>query len=237
MKNTLKKITVSLAAVSVLSTQSFALFGVGDVVFDPTQTAKAVAEYARQAERWRQTIKNYQDELLAKTGIRDIISFQQEMQQLMEFMDNYSLDFMDLTNDIVDHPRSQIGAYAKRLFDQYNLFDDCNYDYMNDNQKRICKSEMVRNVQEIATYQYTTQKLKRIMQNLQHLSDKRAHSKDIKQSADIANAIQMQLAQLEIIKTQVEMMEAQNRAKARVDRRQSEQIMRSKRYKYTNWGN
>ena len=237
MTHTLKKIGISIAAVSVMTTSSFALFGVGDIVFDPTQTAQAIAEYAKQAERWSYTIQNYRDELLAKTGIRDIISFQQEMQQLMEFMDNYSLDFMDLTNDIVDHPRSQIGAYAKHLFDQYNLFDDCNYDYMNADQKRICKSEMVRNVQEIATYQHTTQKLKTIMENLKQLSDKRAHSEDIKQSADIANAIQMQLAQLEIIKTQVEMMEAQNRSKARVDQRQSEQIMRSKRYIYTNWGN
>ncbi len=235
MKHTLKKITVSIAAVSVMSTQSFALFGVGDIVFDPTQTAKAVAEYAKQAERWTRTVQNYRDELLAKTGIRDIISFQQEMQQLMEFMDNYSLDFMDLTNDIVDNPKSQIGQYAKRLFEQYNLFDDCNYDYMNDDQKRICKSEMVRNVQEIATYQHTTQKLKRIMDNLKTLSNKRTSSEDVKQSADIANAIQMQLAQLEIIKTQVEMMEAQNRAKERISQRQAEQIMRSKRFKYGSW--
>ncbi len=234
MKTTLKKITISIAAVSVMSTQSFAIFGVGDIVFDPVQTAKAVAEYGEQALRWKKTIINYQDELLAKTGIRDIISFKQEMGQLMEFMDNYSLDFMDLTNDIIDNPKSQIGQYAKRLFDQYNLFDDCNYDYMNQDQKRICKSGMVRNVQEIATYQHTTQKLKKIMENLKSLSDKRAQSKDVKQSADVANAMQMQLAQLEIIKTQVEMMEAQNRSKERVDHRQSEQIYKSKQNKLIN---
>jgi len=235
MTHTLKKIGISIAAVSVMATSSFAIFGFGGagVATEATQIAGWVAE----AERWRIHLQKIKKEIALKSGIRDIISFQQEMQQLMEFMDNYSLDFMDLTNDIVDHPRSQIGAYAKRLFDQYNLFDDCNYDYMNDNQKRICKSEMVRNVQEIATYQHTTQKLKRIMQNLKRLSNKRVRSKDVKQSADIANAIQMQLAQLEIIKTQVEMMEAQNRSKARVDQRQSEQIMRSKRYKYTDWGN
>ena len=57
---------------------------------------------------------------------------------------------------------------------------------MNADQKRICKSDMVRNVQEIATYQHTTQKLKTIMENLKQLSDKRAHSEDIKQSTDIA---------------------------------------------------
>jgi len=230
MKTTLKKITISIATVSVLSTQSFALLGVGDVVFDPSVFGKAVI----QINKLKDQIDIAKDKLATVTGVRDIISFQQEMGQLMEFMDNYSLDFMDLTNDIIDNPKSQIGQYAKRLFDQYNLFDDCNYDYMNQDQKRICKSGMVRNVQEIATYQHTTQKLKKIMENLKSLSDKRAQSKDVKQSADVANAMQMQLAQLEIIKTQVEMMEAQNRSKERVDHRQSEQIYKSKQNKLIN---
>jgi len=229
MKHTLKQVTVSIAMVSVMSTQAFSFFG-----FDGTGIASEVTQvagWAAQAERWVTHLEKIKKEIALKSGIRDIISFQQEMQQLMDFMDNYSLDFMDLSNDIVDHPRSQIGQYAKRLFEQYNLFDDCNYDYMSEDQKRICKSEMVRNVQEIATYQHTTQKLKRIMENLKVLSQKRSLSEDVKQSADIANAIQMQLAQLEIIKTQVEMMEAQNRSKERVDRRQLIQISKQRQNK------
>jgi type IV secretion system protein VirB5 len=228
MKNKIKQIGFSIAALSIVSTSSYALFGVGDVVHDPIQTAKAVAEYAEQAKRWTSTVQNYRNELLAKTGVRDVISFQREMSDLMDFMDHYSLDFMDLSNDIVDRPRSQVGQYAKHLFDQYNLFDDCQYDYLSDDQKRICKNQMVRNVQEIATYQHTTQKLKSISSKLSELARKRERSQDIKESEDISNAIQMQIAQLQIIKTQVDLMEAQNRSKARVDQRQIVQLRKQR---------
>jgi len=224
----MKQIGLSIVAVSILSTSNYAT---GIPVVDVAHIAETAAGWAAEAKRWIDTVKNYKSELLAKTGIRDIISFQQEMQQLMDFMDNYSLDFMDLTNDIVDNPRSQIGQYAKRLFEQYNLFDDCAYDYMSNDQKRICKSEMVRNVQEIATYQHTTQKIKRIMENLKSLSNKRIDSEDVKQSADIGNAIQMQLAQLEIIKTQIGMMESQNRSKERVDHKQLMQLSKQRQNK------
>jgi len=219
---TLKKLTISIASIIVLTTNSYG----GFFDFDP-DGARWSEQLLQTAELVEQT-KKQADQLLAQTGIRNIISFKEEMQQLMDFMDKYSLDFMDLTNDIIDHPKSKIGAYAKKLFEHYNLFDDCNYDYMNKDQKRICKSEMVRNVQEIATYQHTTQKLKKILNNLKKLSNKRQKSKDVKEAADISNAIQMQLAQLEIIKTQVEMMESQNRAKARIDKRQAQQIRKSK---------
>jgi len=230
MKHTLKKITISIAAVSVMSTQSFgfSLFG----------TSIDAATLPAQMEQLREMIKQVESlekQLKAQTGIRDVLAFREEMINLHKILKEYSLDFMDLTNDIVDNPRSQLGLYAKRLFEQYNLFDDCNYDYMSEDQKRICKSEMVRNVQEIATYQYTTQQIKDIAANIKKLVQKRNASKDIKASQDISNALQGQLAQLEIIKIQIDMMEAQNRSKERVARRQAEQIMRSKRFKYGSW--
>lgn len=234
MKHTLKNITVSIAAVSVMSTQSFGVSIFGTSVDEATLEMQIVqnAEQVLQTAEMIKHTENLIKQVKAQTGIRDILAFREEMINLHKILKEYSVDFMDLTNDIVDHPRSQLGLYAKRLFERYNLFDDCNYDYMSDDEKRICKSEMVRNVQEIATYQYTTQRIKDIAANIKKLVQKRNASKDIKNSQDIANAIQGQIAQLELIKIQIEMMEAQNRAKERVDRRQAEQIMRSKRGKY-----
>ncbi|HIP29882.1 MAG TPA: type IV secretion system protein, partial [Sulfurospirillum arcachonense] len=85
MKNTLKKFGLSIAAVSVLATSSHALFGVGDIVFDPVQTGKAVAEYAEQAKRWsdeilhyKAQIEAYEKELLAATEIRDSVQFMKD---------------------------------------------------------------------------------------------------------------------------------------------------------------
>jgi len=58
----------------------------------------------------------------------------------------------DLKDDILGNPKSQVGQYAKQLFDKYQVFDDCNEEYMNDNQKKICKNEMARGIAQALTY-------------------------------------------------------------------------------------
>lgn len=232
----MKKIGLSIATVSILATSSHALFGVGDVVFDPVQTGKAVIEYAEQAKRWSEEIIHYKDqieayekELLAATEIRDSVQFMKDIQEFNNFTQNYSLDFLDLKDDILGNPSSQVGEYAKELFDKYEIFDDCNYEYMNDKQKEICKNDMVRSVQEVATYQAYKDKLSSSSTKLGDLSQKLANSKDIKESQDIQNAIQMELAQLEVAKAQVELMDTQNKSLERIEKRQKQQLYKQSR--------
>ena len=69
-------------------------------------------------------------------------------------------------------------------------------------------------------------KNKPISNNIDGLTKKLATSKDIKESQDINNAIQLQVAQLEITKTQVELMNEQSRALDDVERRQKEQLLK-----------
>ena len=221
MTQTLKKIGISIAVVSVMTTSSFAFFGFDD--FDGAKEYTQIAGWIDQADRWRDHLKKIKEDIASKTGIRHIISFEQEMKQLTDFMDKYSLDFMSLSDEIIDKPKSQVGLAAKKLFEKYNVFDNCNYKYMSEDEKKICKGKMIRNVQEIATYQLTTSKLKKIVDNLKELSKKRVNSKDIKESTDVNNAIQMQLVQLQLIKTQLDMMESQNRARERIDAIRSQQ--------------
>ena len=42
MKKTIKRIGLSLATLAILTTSSHALFGIGDIVFDPIQTSEVV---------------------------------------------------------------------------------------------------------------------------------------------------------------------------------------------------
>ncbi len=236
MKNIMKKIGLSIAAVSILSTSSHAIFGVGDIVFDPVQTAKAVAEYAEQGKRWveeinhyKSQIEAYEKELLAATEIRDSVQFMKDIQEFNDFTKNYSLDFLDLKDDILGNPKSQVGQHAKQLFDKYQLFDDCKYDYMNDSQQKICENQMVRSVQEIATYQAYKDNLSSVSTKLGDLSQKLANSKDIKESQDIQNAIQMELAQLQVAKAQVELMDTQNKSLEQIEKRQKQQLYKQSR--------
>lgn len=225
----MKKTIVAAFTVAFLSTNTaYALFGGSD-------GSSTLAEQLVQTKELVDQTQSMSNQLIAQTGIRDILSFQRDIQDLTDFMDSYSLDFMDLSNDIIDQPKSQLGQYAKNLFNKYQLFDDCNYDYMSTDQKRICKGQMVRNVQEIATYQMTTNKLKSISQKLTDLSEQRTDSNDVKSSQDISNAIQSQIAQLQLIQTQLDMMESQNRAKERIDKRQKEQLYKQNRNNRYDW--
>jgi len=239
---TLKKIGLSIAAVSILSTSSHAIFGVGDIVFDPVQTTKAVAEYAEQAKRWveevnhyKSQIEAYEKELLAATEIRDSVQFMKDIQEFNDFTKNYSLDFLDLKDDILGNPKSQVGQYAKQLFDKYQVFDDCNEEYMNDTQKKNCKGTMVRSVQEIATYQAYKDNLSSVSTKLGDLSQKLANSVDIKESQDIQNAINMEMAQLQVAKAQVELMDTQNKSLAAIEQRQKEQMYKQNRNNRADW--
>jgi type IV secretion system protein VirB5 len=227
----MKKVITTIVIMAVLSTQvnAFSLFGVSvdeaTVEMQIVQNAEQLLQTAEQIKHTEQLIK----QTIAQTGIKDIIGFAQEMKKFHNFLKNYSLDLMDLTDDIINNPKSQIGKYAKELFEKYEIFDDCNYDYMSTDMKRICKNRMIREVQEIATYQEISKTLKQFGENIKKLAQKRASSKNVKESADVANAIQIEIAQMQVLKTQIDMMESQNKSRERVDRRQKEQMMKEKR--------
>ena len=233
---TIKKIGLSIATTSIMATSSFGIFGVGDIVFDPVQTGKAVVEYAEQAKRWsdeilhyKSQIEAYEKELLAATEIRDSVQFMKDIQEFNDFTKNYSLDFLDLKDDILGNPKSIVGQHAKQLFDKYQVFDDCKYDYLSDKEQKICENRMIRNVQEVATYQAYKDNLTSVSTKLGDLSQKLANSVDIKESQDIQNAIQMELAQLQVAKAQVELMDTQNKSLENIEKRQKQQLYKQSR--------
>jgi len=166
--------------------------------------------------KWEQTVKEW----MTLTEIKDSVQFIKDIQQLKQIMDEWKVDLMDLN---IDDPKSQIGALAKVLFDKYTLFDDCQPSYYNDDQKRICKNKMIRSVQEISTFQHYSNQLQSFSNKLKHLSDKLANAADTKESQDITNAINMILAQMEVSKTQVMLMNLKNKSVEKAEARQLEQ--------------
>lgn len=53
----------------LVSGNAAAIFGVGDVVIDPTAIAKQVAEFKEQAERWKATAQQYKQQLISLGGL------------------------------------------------------------------------------------------------------------------------------------------------------------------------
>ena len=102
---------------------------------------------------------------------------------------------------------------------------------MNDNQKRICKDSMMRKTQEIAVFQTYKDDVVTQVEKISSLAKKLGKSEDIKETTDISAAIQAQVAHLQAKKMQIDMMLAQNKAKAEVDARQKEQMYQEKKGK------
>jgi type IV secretion system protein VirB5 len=204
------------------------LNGSGIPVVDVAHIAQTVAIYAQKIMEWKQHL----DEWKQLTEVKDSVQFIKDVEQLQKVMKEWKVDLFDLD---LNNPKSQIGVLAKQLFDKYNLFDDCSYSYFSQKQKDICKRKMVRKVQEIATYQMFSEELTQRANKLETLSLSLARSKDEKESQDIGNAIQMELAQLQITKTQIDLMKANNEAKERVEQRQKEQLFKEKQINGKTW--
>ena len=222
----MKKIGLSIVTTAIITTQSFALFGVGDIVFDPTQTAKAVIQYGKQAEAWTREINQWREKMKALKDFRLDGNILNKFTELNNLLGQYGLDMGDLD---LNNPKSEIGRYAKQLFEAYTIFDDCAYDYMTDNQKKICKNKMVRNVQEMATINKLTENMTGFIEKLNTLNDKLAHAEDIKSSQDITAGIQSTLSSMNALKIQYEMMTIRNEAQKKMEQRQKEQIEKGKR--------
>ena len=64
-----KIILCSVLMYGMVSGNAAAIFGVGDVVIDPTAIAKQVAEFKEQADRWKKTAENYRQQLISFGGM------------------------------------------------------------------------------------------------------------------------------------------------------------------------
>ena len=190
------------------------------------QNIKEIAEWAEYAERWSETASHYSNqltayekELVSKTGIRDSVQFMKDLDRLKKYSESYGDDYLDLAKAMAN-PKSRVGNQARNLFEKYNVFDRCENQIYKDWQKENCKLNLQREVTQIATVQETKKMVDTSAENLEKLSKRVSSSQDIKDSQDIANAINMEMAQMQIIQMKIDMMEKNNQAMARAEEEQ-----------------
>jgi len=224
----MKRILLSIVTVATITTSSHALFGVGDVVFDPTAVAKAVT----QIKKMKEQIKIGKKAVLAASGVKDAVKMYNDIKHLTQTMEDFKVTFEDLD---IENPKSKIGVMAKKIFEENQVFDNCDVSYNSDLQKEICKDNQIRNVSEVATSIIYSKDLGKAAKRLQKLSKKLASSKDIKTSQDLGNAISLELAQIEISKSRVAMMEKSNDARRKADQDRLNQEADEKRGVPLDW--
>lgn len=224
---------------AILSTNL--MFGAGIPVIDGAaiaqslaQNIKEIQEWAEEAERWGETASHYssqltayQNELATKTGVRDAVGFVKDLNRVQEYARAYGDDYLDLAQAMAN-PNSNLGNLMRHLYTKYNVFDECQNETYNNWQKEACEGKLQREVQQIATVQESNKMVEKTARNLEDLSRKISNTQDIKESQDIANAINMELAQLQVVSMKMDMMEKNNQAIAK-----AEQEQKNKQYKST----
>ncbi|MFW3372552.1 type IV secretion system protein [Aliarcobacter butzleri] len=208
-----------------------------------TQNIKEVAEWMKEAERWLDTTKHfssqltaYENELLSKTGIRDSVNFVKDLNRLQDYAKAYGDDYLDLAKAMAN-PNSRIGNLSKSLFEKYNVFDRCENELFTSWQKENCKSKLQREVTQIATVQESNKMVNKTAENLEDISKKISNTQDIKESQDIANAINMELAQLQVVNMRMEMLAKQNQAQEKAEEEQKQRHFESKMGKHIDYSN
>ncbi|HEB7549083.1 type IV secretion system protein [Campylobacter coli] len=218
-KNYIQKFKKSILILASLLILPNLAFSAGIPVVDATanqqmatQNAKQIAEWAKEASRWTETVSHYQkqiqaykDELLSKTGIRDSVSFVKDIKQIYSDFAESGQNIQSFYNDVLRDPQDFLSDKGSEIFGKYTSFDRCNFDFMSQSEKNICKMNLITYAAQVETYNQASKQMDTISQTLQKLQDKLVNSKDIKESTDVGNAIQLEVAKIQMVKNQVDL--------------------------------
>lgn len=205
----MKKFILSLAL-------SASLFGSGIPVVDAAanaqmamQNLKQIAEWAKEANRWIETAAHYKNQLDAyakqlasQSGIRNTIAFIKQVKDIYSEAKNTPL--MGLKNTTTSDANGGLNSKAKELMNKFMVYDYCS-DISIVEKQNICKSQREATFEEAVFYAERSEAISDRSKIINQLANKLKGSKDIKESADIGNAIQTQVALLEAEKTQIEL--------------------------------
>lgn len=179
-----KIIATSIVLIGITgSFNSWAIFGVGDVVFDPTAVGQAVIQVEKLAQQYEQYKALYE----SMTGIRNVS------------------DGIHVVNDILPGTwqsvvQIQNGAYGSKQA-QYDALLKVISD---DELKKVLGNTQFKNAYEtvrvgMAVTDVSYGALSEHTQNLKTLYNKINLTKDVKEATDLGNQIQIELAFIEAI--------------------------------------
>jgi len=89
MKKLIKNTLLTLGAVSAITTSSSAIFGVGDVVYDPAAVAKAV----EQVVQLKKQVELMKKTACATCGVKNAVKLYGDMKQLTGVMKEFKVTF------------------------------------------------------------------------------------------------------------------------------------------------
>lgn len=210
----MKKILILIALYS-----SSVLAG-GIPTIDVASIAQLQLEAAEQAKRWTETVKQYKDQLktqrdtlAAQTGIRDIANLVKESSSY--FNDAKELQaWINNPKRILDQGFDSLNGDLKKIYQSYGLDNLCPSKQNSNNsfvekERKNCEGQIVlmtlRQQQADNNLKAIDERVKAVNQ----IAKKMAQSKDQKESLDLNNAMNTQLALLQADKLKMDIQTQQ----------------------------
>ncbi|XER93115.1 type IV secretion system protein (plasmid) [Campylobacter fetus] len=214
MKAINKIVLVSLVAANVAFASGIPVVDAAANAQIMQQNIKQVLEWSKEAKRWTDTALHYKSqleayakELEAQSGIRDAVSFLQDAKDIYEEAKATGQNLSEIRDFVSDaaNIKNSLSSKAKELMNKYFEYDRC-VRYSENKQQNICYQKQAAVVDNIIFLNERSNNISSYTKDLNKLAKKLKNSKDVKESADIGNAIQLKVALLQAEKIQIDLM-------------------------------
>ena len=194
---------------------------------------QTVQQWAKEAKQWTETVSHYKNELKAyadqlasQTGIRDVQAFIGEAHSLYGEINGLKSEFTPVI-DLVSGGKNALSANAKSLFEKYNLFDRCKN--LRQGEITSCEANIVSTVESMSFLDSFESNVNSKLKAIDKLANRMAKSNDVKESQDLKNAMDVQLAALQSQKVQLDLFNARQTEYRRLMNEQQKQLASQRR--------
>ncbi|ENN1302861.1 pilus assembly protein [Salmonella enterica subsp. enterica serovar Typhimurium] len=194
-----------LSSVSFTCTAAIPVTDAMSIAERAKQDMATAAQWVKEASQWTKELKAYQDELLSKTGIRDVQGLIQDAQSISNDLNTIYNEGESFYSDYIENPQGVLSPKAQAILDKYQVGKTCINKGFSGDAIKGCEAKFL---SDLATVEYGKKletKLKNDNSEMNSLINQVKNSKDPKQTADAANAVQLANLKFEKLKFQYEM--------------------------------
>lgn len=169
------------------------------------QDAMTAIQWSKEANQWVKELQASKDELLAKTGIRDVQGLMQDAASIAKELETIYQEGSAFYNDYLNNPTGSLTPKAQALLDKYHVGSTCKNQGFSGELTKGCEATFLAGLAVMEYSDRLEERLKKENANLDKLIKEAKNAKDPKATADSANAIALSNSKFERIKFQYEM--------------------------------
>ncbi|EAR4923066.1 pilus assembly protein [Salmonella enterica subsp. enterica] len=176
-------------------------------------------EWAVEAQRWTERLKQWQDtvshyqkqinaykqELLTKTGIRDVQGLVQSAQSVSQELEKIYDQGNAFIDDYIKNPDAALSEQAKSLLSDYKVTNTCKGLGYTGDLVRGCEASFLSQLAGIEYGNKLESKLRQDNQTMKDLIEQVKNAKDTKSTQDATNAVALEQLKFEKLKFQYQM--------------------------------